>query len=450
MCYSCASSAPASGAQSFARTTIGRQPNGCGVSQSLTNTPSSPQADDNSVASERGNVLKPLVDSLDGRPNGSETNDNGATSTPEDRDSSDGTHKHANNVDSSESTHIAQTADLPPPVHNGDLRDIQKGRRLKTTEVAVQSAGGGLKHVPTILRRQRPHKFHCHKNQQQEHQTVSRGPTNQHVQANSKLNNKVIAPKQESECDGSTSCGVPEATRHPSECSTGGNISEDKFTVTALTTQTIATVEESAIQGCDSKENTGSHNVEVSTMDATPKAKFAVPSAAKMERDAPKDAQIVDAKARPKPATELSYPGRLAGDNAPTRKIATAGTSNKSRRPLPGKAIVGATATVGTASGKTVPCSKPSGHSRGIVVCPSKAPSYRPIVAVSGHAGRDTKPKSSRCGVTKLAPRVAKGQKVSTAVLGERRALATDRYAMDDAIYSIIAEKYRLFYRFVQ
>ena len=427
------------GTQRFERTPIGRQQDGCVVSQSLTNNSSSPRTDDNSAASKRWNVSEPLVDSLEINNTG---NDNGTASTPEDRDSSDGRHNQATTGDSSNPTYIEQTADLPPPA-----RDMQKERRLKTTEVAVQSAGASLKHVPTILRRQRPHKFHCHKNQQQEQHTVS---TNQHVQANSKSNNKSIGLQQESECDSSSPCGVPEATRHPSGCSTGGNISEDKFAVTALTTQTIATVEESAIQCCDSKENTGSNNVEVWTTDTTPKAKFAVPSAAKTEHDTPKDARMVDAKARPKPATELSHPGRLAGVNAPTRKIAIAGTSNKSRRPLPGKASVGATATVGTASGKTVPCSKPNGHCRGIVVCPSKAPSSRPIVAVSGHAGKDTKPKSSRCGVTKLAPRVAKGHKVSTTVLGERRALATDRYAMDDAIYSIIAEKYRLFYRFVQ
>ena len=440
------------GTQQFERTPIGRQQDVCVVSQSLTSNPSNPQTDDNSVESERWNVPEPLVDSLDGRSNGSEMIDKEATSTQEDR----GSRNHANYADSSDQTADPprQTADLPPPAHNVDLHVLQGDkrnvRRAETTEVPIQPAGASQKHVPTILRRQRPHKFHCHKNQQEEQQTVG---TNRQVQATAKSNNKSIGLQQESECDSSSQCGIPEATRHPSGCSTDGNVSEGKLAGTVLTTQTITIVEESAIQGCDSKENTGSNNVEMSTTDATPKAKFAVPSAAKTERNrpTPKDARMVDAKVRPKPAAESSYPGRLVGDNAPTRNIATSGISNKSRRPLPGKAIVGTTAAVGTASGKTVPGSKPNGHCRGIVGCPSKAPSYRPIVAVSGHAGRDTKPKSSRCGVTKLAPRVAKGHhKVSTTVLGERRALATDRYAMDDAIYSIIAEKYRLFYRLVQ
>ena len=364
-------------------------------------------------------------------------------------------HNHATTGDSSNPTYIEQTAglprqtaELPAPAPNVDLPrgDTRKDRRSETIGVTVQPVGASLKHVPTILRRQRPHKFHCHKNQQQEQHTVG---TNQHVHADSKSNTKRTDLKQESECDSSSPCGVPEATRHPSGCPTDGNGSEDKLTGTVLTTRAITTVEELAIQESDSKVTTGSNNVVVST-EATAKATFAVPSAAKMERDAPKDAKMVDTKARPKPTAELPYPGRLVGDNALTRKTATSGTSNKSRRPLPGKANVGTTATVGTASGKTVPGSKPNGHCRGIVGCPSKAPSYRPIVAVSGHASRDTKPKSSRCGVTKLAPRVAKGHhKVSTSALGERRALATDRYAMDDAIYSIIAEKYRLFYRFV-
>ena len=456
-CFICASPAPASGAQSSPRASIGRRQGGCVLSPVLTRNSSSPQTDDNSVASEHRNVSEPPVDSLDGRPNGSEMKDSGTTSTPQDRDSFDGSHNHANTGDSIDPTYIdqtadlpRQTADLPPPAQNADLHvvkgDTRKDRRPETTEVTVQPVGASLKHVPTILRRQRPHKFHCQRHQQQgqqhEKQTVD-------ARVTSNLNKNGIDLKRERECESSPTCGVPEATCQPSGCSTDGNVSEDKLAGTVLTTQAVATVEESAIQYCDTKENTGPNNVEVSTTGATPKANFAVPSDPKTEHYNPKDAQMVNVKPRPKPATELSCSGRLLGDTSLTRNIVTL---NKSRRTVPCKAIVGTTATVATASAKTFPGSKPNGHCRGIVGCPSKAPSSRPIVAATSHAGKDSTPKSPRCGVTKLTPnqRLAKGHhKVSTTALGERRALATDRYAMDDATYSIIAEKYRLFYRFV-
>ncbi|KAK2182092.1 hypothetical protein NP493_367g02048 [Ridgeia piscesae] len=131
-----------------------------------------------------------------------------------------------------------------------------------------------------------------------------------------------------------------------------------------------------------------------------------------------KDAKTAKAKVRPQPATERTDSSRLVDDDVPTSKTTTAGVANNSRFPPVSKTTVVATAT-NASFGITASEQKLTFHTQ-------KATRVGCKVATSNQ--------QAACGRT------------STNAPGEQKVLATDRYALDDANYNIIAEKYRLFY----
>lgn len=395
--------------------------------------------------------------------NSNGVNSNVLTPTLEDRHLAEG--NHARTGDKSDSKYSGQAADWPDQKYKVDQEQGNPGKGLRVENAArsVQPICIRAKHVPSILRRHKPQKFHHYKQQQQQQhprQQQEEHPVgiSEHTPTDRKLSRKNRHEmKEDSESD--SSANMASSTPRPlAHSSTDGNASDNESSRMPGPVHLTVSERQVRVGSNDSDENSGSINVDnlVSV-----KICSAVSADKTTEKNCitTKDAQIVAAKSQPQPATELSDLSRSVSDNTSTGKTATSGTSNISRPPLTSDAtaVTIATTTI-TTSAFTVSESKlntlgtSSPDYRGVFSCQSAAPGG---VAVTSpcHVGENYAQKSARggCEVMKsTANQRSSGGKTSRNGLGEQRVLATDRYALDDANYNIIAEKYRLFYRFVR